>query len=100
LDDELAPAEAAEDYLVNSKVLLPVGGSHELARVLRRKCDSQGVPVGTAHKQPAMDTRVYEVHFPDGHTKELAANVIAEALYAQCDPDGNQYVMLDAIVDY
>ena len=100
LDDELAAAEAAGDYLVNSEVLLPVGDGHELARVLRRKRDSNGVPVGTAHKQPAMDTRVYEVRFPDGRTEELAANTIAEALYAQCDPDGNQYVLLDAIVDY
>ncbi|KAL7465994.1 hypothetical protein ACHAW6_000395 [Cyclotella cf. meneghiniana] len=47
-----------------------------------------------------MDTRVYEVRFPDGRTKELAANTIAEALYAQCNPDGNQYILLDAIVDY
>ncbi|KAL7476648.1 hypothetical protein ACHAW6_002495, partial [Cyclotella cf. meneghiniana] len=47
-----------------------------------------------------MDTRVYEVRFRDGRTKELDANVIAELLYAQCNPGGNQYVMLDAIVDY
>ncbi|KAL7481617.1 hypothetical protein ACHAW6_007296 [Cyclotella cf. meneghiniana] len=46
-----------------------------------------------------MDTRVYEVHFPDGHIKELAMNTIAGALYAQCNPDGNQYLMLEAIVD-
>ncbi|KAL7488248.1 hypothetical protein ACHAW6_013826 [Cyclotella cf. meneghiniana] len=58
------------------------------------------MPVATAHKQPAMDTRVYEVRFPDCRAKELAVNTIAEALYAQCDPDGNQYIMLDAIVDY
>ncbi len=58
------------------------------------------MPVGTAHKQPAIDTRVYEVRFPDGRTEELAANTITAALYAQCDPDGNQYVLLDAIVDY
>eukprot|EP00804_Cyclotella_cryptica_P029418 CCRYP_013348-RA/>CCRYP_013348-RA protein AED:0.42 eAED:0.42 QI:0/0/0/1/0/0.5/2/0/176 len=43
---------------------------------------------------------IYEVRFPDGRTEELAANVIAEAVYAQCDADGNQYVLLDAIVDY
>ncbi|KAL7474189.1 hypothetical protein ACHAW6_000179 [Cyclotella cf. meneghiniana] len=47
-----------------------------------------------------MDTRVYEVQFPDDHTKELVANTIADALYAQCDPDGNQFLKLDAIVDY
>ncbi|KAL7481939.1 hypothetical protein ACHAW6_007627 [Cyclotella cf. meneghiniana] len=32
-----------------------------------------------------MDTRVYEVHFLDGRTKELAMNTIAEALYTQCN---------------
>ncbi|KAL7480720.1 hypothetical protein ACHAW6_006385 [Cyclotella cf. meneghiniana] len=58
------------------------------------------MPVGTAHKQPAMDTRVYEVYFLDGCTKELTANTITEALYAQCDPDVNQYVTLDVIVGY
>ncbi len=100
LDDEIAAAKAAGDYLVNSEVLLPVGDRHELARVLRRKRDSNGVPVGIAHKQPALDTRVYEVRFPDGRTEELADNAIAEALYAQCDPDENEYVMLDAIVDF
>ncbi|KAL7475333.1 hypothetical protein ACHAW6_001254 [Cyclotella cf. meneghiniana] len=58
------------------------------------------MPVSTGLKQPAMDTHVYEDCFPNGHTKELAANTIAEALYAQCDPDENQYVMFDAIMDY
>jgi hypothetical protein len=43
---------------------------------------------------------VYEVRFPDGRTEELAVNVIAEAVYAQCDANKNQYVLLDAIVDY
>eukprot|EP00804_Cyclotella_cryptica_P020326 CCRYP_014066-RA/>CCRYP_014066-RA protein AED:0.16 eAED:0.16 QI:0/0/0/1/1/1/3/0/747 len=62
--------------------------------------DPDGSLVGTAHANPALDTRIYEVRFPDGRTEELAANVIAEAVYAQCDADGNQYVLLDAIVDY
>jgi hypothetical protein len=30
----------------------------------------------------------------------LAANVIAEAVYAQCDVNRNQYVLLDTIMDY
>ena len=100
LDDELAAAKAAGDFLVNSEVVLLVGDQYELARVLCQKCDSNGLPVGIAHKQPALDTCVYEVRFPDGRTKELAANAIAEALYAQCNPDGNEYVMLDAIVNF
>eukprot|EP00804_Cyclotella_cryptica_P031332 CCRYP_011130-RA/>CCRYP_011130-RA protein AED:0.34 eAED:0.34 QI:0/0/0/1/0/0/3/0/252 len=68
--------------------------------VLRRKREPDGNLVGTAHVNPALDTRFYEVRFPDGRSKELAANVIAEAVYAQCDADNNQYVLLDAIVDY
>ena len=90
----------AGDFLVNSDVLLPVGNSQELARVLHRKWDADGKVVGTAHCNPALDPRVYEVRFPDRQTEELAANVIAEVVYAQCDADGNQYVLLDAIVDY
>eukprot|EP00804_Cyclotella_cryptica_P017681 CCRYP_017149-RB/>CCRYP_017149-RB protein AED:0.55 eAED:0.42 QI:0/0/0/0.5/0.66/0.5/4/0/308 len=62
--------------------------------------DPDGSLVGTAHANPAPTLVIYEVRFPDGRTEELAANVIAEAVYAQCDADGNQYVLLDAIVDY
>jgi hypothetical protein len=39
---------------------------------------------------------VYEVQFPDGRTKEVAANVIAQVLYSQCDPNGNEFVLLDS----
>ena len=28
------------------------------------------------------------------------ANSIAQSMYAQCDPDCNQYLMLDCIVDF
>ena len=56
--------------------------------------------VGTTHHNLALDSQVYEVRFPDERTDELAANVIADAVYAQCDANGNQYVLLDAIVDY
>eukprot|EP00804_Cyclotella_cryptica_P013817 CCRYP_019427-RA/>CCRYP_019427-RA protein AED:0.38 eAED:0.39 QI:0/0/0/1/0/0/3/0/267 len=61
---------------------------------------SRWVISGYCSCEPCADTRIYEVRFPDGRTEELAANVIAEAVYAQCDADGNQYVLLDAIVDY
>ena len=56
--------------------------------------------MGLAHQNPALDIHVYEVHFPDRRTEELAANVIAEAIYAQGDANRNQYVLLDDIVNY
>ena len=31
---------------------------------------------------------------------ELTANLIAELMYAQCDPDGNQYLLSANIVDH
>ena len=93
-------AKAAGDFLVNTEVLLPIGNTQELARVLCQKRDQEGNPLGSALRNPALDTRVCEVRFPDGRTEELAVNVITEAVYAQCDANGNQYVLLDAIADY
>ena len=69
LDNELGAAKAAGDFLMNSEVLLPVGNSRELARVLHRKQNADGHVVGTAHQNPALDTRVYEVRFPDRRTE-------------------------------
>ena len=34
------------------------------------------------------------MEFDDGDVTELTANLIAESMYVQCDPDGNQYVDL------
>ena len=31
---------------------------------------------------------------------EYTANVIAESMYAQCDTEGNQHLLLDAIIDH
>ncbi len=43
---------------------------------------------------------VYNVEFPDGVVKEYAANVIAENMYAQVDPDGHTHSILDSIIDF
>ena len=37
--------------------------------------------------------------FNDGDEAELAANVIATNMYAQCYPEVNQYVLLDSLID-
>jgi hypothetical protein len=53
-----------------------------------------GVPMITQFLTP------YIVNFDDGNQTELTVNMIAESLYSQCDPDGNQYVLLEEIVDH
>jgi hypothetical protein len=69
-------------------------------RVTSWKRDKDGNPVGLANTNPILDTREYTFTFDDGDETVLIANLIAEAMYAQCDPDGNQYVLLDSIIDH
>ncbi len=38
--------------------------------------------------------------FPDENTLEYSANVIAECLYSQVDNEGNQFLLLDDIIDW
>ena len=44
--------------------------------------------------------RQYTVKFEDLEVTELTADSIAKSMYAQCDPDLNQYVLLDDIIDF
>ena len=96
--DDVTP-EAADNY-VGASVLLPIEGDQRSGKVTRCARDRDGNLVGVSSRVPILDTRLYEVEFPDGRTAEFSANAIAEHIYAQCDPDGNQYLLLDAIVDH
>ena len=68
--------------------------------MLKRARDSDDNVIGRANENPILETRGYIVEFEDGEQAELAANTIAQSMYAQCDPDGNQYVMFGSIVDF
>ena len=61
---------------------------------------NNGNNMGHAKPNPILDSRQYVVEFEDGTEAELTANVIAQIIYAQCDPDSNQYLMLDYIADF
>ena len=47
-----------------------------------------------------LDTRSSIVEFDDNDQTELIANLIAKSMYAQCDPDGNQYLLLAKNFDH
>jgi hypothetical protein len=70
------------------------------AKVIGRKHDRDGKPLGIGHSNPLLDTRIYEVQFPDGHTEEFTANTIVENIYSQVDNEGNQFLLLDEINDH
>ena len=99
-DADDAPTPEEFDNYVGAQVQLPVGDSVQSGRVKKRARDLHGNPSGRAHSNPILDTRIYEVEFTDGTIGNYAANVIAESMFAACDAEGNQHVLLDAIVDH
>ena len=81
-DEDVTP-EAGDEY-VGAQVALPRGPTLSSGRVSRRKRNDDGTIRGTRNDNPILDTRVYEVVFPDGEVTEYGANVIAENMWAQC----------------
>ncbi len=91
--------EIGGTYL-NTEISVRQGGTLMKSCVTSRKKDKDSNPVGLANANPILDTREYTFTFDDGDETMLNANLIAEAMYVQCDPDGNQYVLLDSIIDH
>ena len=46
-----------------------------------------------------MDTRKYIVELPDGMEAEYSANVIAANMWTKCDVKGNEYLLMESIID-
>ena len=101
-DEELPPTPEAGDNYVGALLLLPRSGDLDMAqgKVVKRARGLDGNPMGRASDNPILDTREYVVEFVDGTEAELSANVIAQNMYAQSEPDGNCYVLFGSIVDW
>ena len=99
-DEPLPPTPEVGDNYVGARVTLPFGDGEASGRVAKRARDKDGNPIGRANANPILDTREYVIEFDDGQKAELAANVIAQNMYAQCDADGNNYLLLESIVDH
>ena len=93
------PTPITYDTYIGEEVVLPKGNDMVSGTVMSRVKDFVGQPIGKAHKNPFLDTRVYNVEFSDGENAELGANIIAECMYAQCNIKHNQYRLMDHIVD-
>ncbi len=97
-DLEVTP-EIGDNYL-NAEISVPQGGTLSKGHVIARKRDKDDNPVGRANANPILNTREYKFTFDDGDETVMSANLIAEVMYAQCDLDGNQYILLDSIIDH
>ena len=80
-------------------MLLPQDGEHlQAARVLKQSLDSTGNSKGGSHHNSMLDTRIYDVIFPDGTIRQYSANSIAESMYSQVDQEENTMALLDTII--
>ncbi len=58
-----------------------------------------GNPIGCQLDNPILDTHPYDIKFSDGEVTPLTANAIVQAMYAQCNINGSEYLILECFVD-
>lgn len=88
------------DQYINAQVTISKNGRPARAQVKQRHMDCNGNPVGRSNPNPLLDTREYDVVFPDGSTDYLTANLIADNIYSQVDPDGRNVSIFKEICDH
>ena len=99
-DEELTP-DTYDDRYLNMELAVPRGDNPnpQYAKVTKQLRDADGIPIGTANENPILDSHMYEVEYQNGTKASLAANYIAENLFAQVDQEGNRHVLLDELID-
>lgn len=77
LDDEVDYEPDALDEYIASQDLLLKGHEFKLGTVCSRLKDINGYPIGKSNENPILDSRIYEVEFPDGKVLEYTVNTIS-----------------------
>ena len=98
--DEVLPMPELGGRYVNVEIMLLRGYEMAIGQVTKQAHYIYGNPLGNANDNPIINTCQYIVEVADGDEAKLASNVIASNMYAQCDPNGNQYVLIDYIIDF
>ena len=96
----LEPTPEVGDTHANTELMPPRGSTLLKGLVTGRKLDAGGQVCDRANNNPILNTITYLVQFDDGKVTELTANVISAQMYAQCESEGNMYVMLDDLTDH
>ena len=98
--EELEPMSEVGDHYIGAEILLLRGDEMARGNAVAWSHDANGNVMGRAHRNPILDTRMYQIEFTRGKVTALTANIISKSMYAQYDADGNEYLLLDALVDY
>ena len=93
-------AQPAYDVLINAELMLPQRDAYMPAKVVQRTVKDDGSTMGTYNANPLYNTVTYDVEFPDGEIKEYAANIIAENMLRQLDPDEKGTLQLHNITNH
>ena len=89
------------DAYIQSEVMLPNSdGVMQAATVIGQSVDLEGNPIGEYDANPMLNTRVYDVMFPDGLVQQYSANLIAQGIFDAADDDGYRYQLLDEIIGH
>ena len=99
IEEESTP-DSYDNYLGMELLMDRGGNTPELARVVKRLCDDDGNPIGTAHENPILDTRMYELEYDNGYTIPVSANLIAENLFHQVNDEGHRMMVLDEVIGH
>ena len=98
--EELEPMSEVGDHYLEAVILLPSWNKIACSHIVAQSHDANQNPMGRAHTNTILDTRMYQVEFAGDEVTELTSNIIAESMCAQCDADGNVYLLLDNLFDY
>ena len=88
------------DQHIGQQVQLIQNDIPVLAKIISRKRDATGALVGKSHDVPQLDTRVYNIKFPDGHFEQYSANVLTEALNSSLDDKGYDTSFIKELCGY
>ena len=94
------PEADCYDELLLAEPLLPQGEGLERTRIIGRKRDADGNPVGHYNPDPILNTCVYLAEFDDGFIDENSANAIVDAIYAQTDDDRFNHTLFSSIIGH
>ena len=89
VSDETKATQKDQDEYINDQVVFPNSdGVEVLCRVKGRKYNTGGSIIDNYNSNPIIDTRIFDVEYPDGRIDAFTTNVIVESIYAQVDDQG------------
>ena len=89
------------DNIIGTSVLLPSGDSllEGIVRSKKRTADGSQL-IGKANFNPLLDTRIYEIEFPDGGRAEFSTNIIIESIMEHTNAMGETVGMISGIIGH